>query len=300
MSLAVLIPTFRRPEGLRAAVESVQGQSRPADEIIIVDNAPEGSAREIADDFGDERIVYLHVPEPGVANARNAGLAATDARYIAFLDDDEIASEHWLAALSNSQAALDVAVVFGPLTARAQAEGRLRQHLLNRLYSRPGPEEDQRLDQPYGCGNSLIDREAMTIGPQPFDPALNETGGEDDAFFAALEDQGARFGWAAQAHAVECVDPKRASWSYMLSRSFAFGQGPSQTCAHGPRPDWLGVARWMAIGVAQLAVFAPLALLVSAVNARQGASLIDRTAQAAGKVCWFDRFSPRFYGRAAS
>lgn len=299
MSLAVIIPTFRRPDGLKAAIESVQRQSRTADEIIVVDNAPEGCGRDTAEDFRDPRIVYIHVPEPGVANARNAGLAATDARYIAFLDDDEIASEHWLAALTNTQAALDVAVVFGPLQASAQADGRLRQHLLNRLYSRPGPEEDQRLDKPYGCGNSLIDREAVQIDARPFDTALNETGGEDDAFFAMLEDQGARFGWASQAHAVECVDPKRSSWDYMLSRSFAFGQGPSQTCAHGPRPDWLGVARWMAIGVVQLAVFAPLAVLVSVVNARQGASLIDRTAQAAGKVCWFDRFSPRFYGRAA-
>ncbi|WP_300526857.1 glycosyltransferase family 2 protein [Maricaulis sp.] len=300
MSVAVIIPTFRRPDGLKAAVESVQRQSRPADEIIIVDNAPEGCARSVADAFRDARIHYLHVPEPGVANARNAGLAMTEARYIAFLDDDEIASEHWLAALLHSQAALDVAVVFGPLQARTKARGRLRQNLLNRLYSRPGPDEDQRLDKPYGCGNSLIDRNAVKIGSRPFDTALNETGGEDDAFFAMLQDEGARFGWASQAHAIECVDPRRAGWTYMLSRSFAFGQGPSQTCAHGPRPDWLGVARWMAIGVVQLAVFAPLAVIVSAINARQGASFIDRTAQAAGKICWFDRFSPRFYGRAAS
>jgi len=33
-------------------------------------------------------ITHIHVPEPGVSNARNGALAAAKGRYILFIDDD--------------------------------------------------------------------------------------------------------------------------------------------------------------------------------------------------------------------
>lgn len=294
MSVAVIIPTYHRPEGLKLALDSVQAQSRRPDAVIVVDNSADATARAMVAAY--QGVSYVHEPRPGVANARNAALAATDARHIAFLDDDEIASPHWLAALMNTAGALDAGIVFGPLTARAEAGGPVKQHLLDRLYSRMGASEDTVLDKPFGCGNSLIDRSRFDLGDTPFDPALNETGGEDDAFFHDMMDQGARMAWSAEAWAVECVDPGRASLRYMLARSFAFGQGPTQTCAR--KPNWPGVIAWMAIGLAQLAVFAPLALVMSLVSAERAATYLDKSAQAVGKVLWFDRFAPRFYGQA--
>lgn len=297
MSVAVIIPTYYRPEGLRAALDSVFAGSRQPDTVIVVDNSTDASAQPVCDSYDEPRLCFVHEPAPGVANARNAALRATDARYIAFLDDDEIASEHWLAALLHTAGALGADLVFGPLQARSPHTGGIKQHLLDRLYSRPGASEDHSLDKPFGCGNSLIDRHRLQLGATPFDAELNEVGGEDDAFFHAMMDQGARIAWSAQAHAVECVDPHRARWRYLLARSFAFGQGPAQTCARQTGKAWLGVAGWMAVGMAQFAIFAPLAMLTSLFNAQRSAVYIDKAAQAVGKVLWFDRLAPRFYGQ---
>lgn len=298
MSIAVIIPTYHRPEGLRAALNSVIAQSRRPDEIIVVDNSAEATARAVIDAYDLDELKYVHEARPGVAHARNSALAATKARYIAFLDDDEIASPHWLAALVNTAGALEADIVFGPLSAKADTEtSGIRQHVLDRLYSRPGPSEDMHLDKPYGCGNSLIDRARFELGAEPFDTALNETGGEDDAFFDDLLRDGARLAWSAEAHAVECVDPARARWAYMLARSFAFGQGPAQTCARTPK-SWPGIPFWMAVGAAQFALFLPLALATSLIAPKRAAAFIDKTAQAAGKVFWFDGLAPRFYGQA--
>ncbi len=298
MSVAVIIPTYHRPDGLRAALDSVREQNRQPDEIIVVDNSRDASARPVCEALAEPGLRYVHEPRPGVANARNAALAATKARYIAFLDDDEIASPGWLAALLATAETLDAGIVFGPLQARSRAANGVKQHLLERLYSRPGPQADQHLDKPFGCGNSLIDRSGFEIGPAPFDPALNEVGGEDDAFFDDLLQQDTRMAWSAQAHALECVDPKRVSWPYLLARSFSYGQGPAQTCAREPKRNWAGVLGWMAVGCAQFAVFAPLAVLTGLTGAPRAGLFIDKAAQAAGKVFWFDRLAPRFYGES--
>jgi succinoglycan biosynthesis protein ExoM len=101
MSVAVLIPTYRRNDALADAVRSVFAQTRLPDEIVIVDNDPQGGARATVEQLSDGAPVplsYVHEASPGVSNARNTGFAHTQARFIAQLDDDETASPHWLAA----------------------------------------------------------------------------------------------------------------------------------------------------------------------------------------------------------
>lgn len=302
MTVSVIVPTFRRPDGLRTALESLLMQTRAPDELIVVDNAPEGDAESIVrtvEAVARFKVLYVHEPASGVSNARNAGMSATTSRYVAFLDDDEIASPHWLASLLETARTQEASVVFGPLTGQAETGEGLRAQLARRLYSRVGPDSDIMLDEPFGCGNSLVDRDAFDLPEAPFDPELNETGGEDDVFFQLLASQGASFAWSAKARAVECVPASRMSWQHLLTRSFAFGQGPTQSCAH-ERADWAGVAFWMLVGACQLALFAPLTALAALVRAPQTAALIDRTVQAAGKLIWFGDFKPRFYGAAVA
>ncbi|WP_417483972.1 glycosyltransferase family 2 protein [Maricaulis salignorans] len=301
MSISVMIPTFRRPEGLRVAVQSVLAQSHRPDEIIIVDNSPEASARAIAANANAVArcpVIYVHEPRPGVSNARNAGFAAASGRYIALLDDDEVATVDWLGALLETARTLDAQVVFGPLRAEVNAPSSLPGQLATRLYSRTGPAADSLLDEPFGSGNSLIDRDAFKLPDQPFDPALNQIGGEDDAFFALLAAQGARFGWSSRAKAVEVVGEGRTNWSHLLSRSFAFGQGATQNCARPDAVDRAGIAFWMAVGLAQILAFAPLALLSLPVRRALAVKALDKAVQGAGKVLWFRGLEPKFYGQA--
>lgn len=89
-SISVVIPTHNRPETLARAVKSVLEQSRPIDEIIIVDNGSEPPV-------DPERFRRLHGSllvvrndvAVGAAAARNTGVAHATGEFVAFLDDDD-------------------------------------------------------------------------------------------------------------------------------------------------------------------------------------------------------------------
>ena len=120
--VAICIGTFRRCELLRHALAGLdrltfRKVAAPEIEIIVVDNDPSGSAKEICE---MEAIPYpiRHVVEPrrGIAHVRNRALTeAGDAAFVAFLDDDEVPSEAWLDELLATQARSGADVVSGPV-----------------------------------------------------------------------------------------------------------------------------------------------------------------------------------------
>ena len=297
--VCVLIPTLRRPESLERAVRSVLIQTRPPDSLVVVDNDPDATARETAERLGKEApfpLIYVHEPRPGVATARTAGLRATDAALIAFLDDDEIASPGWLDALLRAQASLGAEVVFGPIQGRApQAEAWLRPYL-ERFFSRLGPPEDCLIDEPHGCGDALFVRASTLVGDAPFDVETDQAGGEDDALFQTLAARGVRWGWAANAWVDEAAPAHRATLAYALRRAFAYGQGPSQSAAK--RRDWPAVIRWMVVGAGQAVVFGVVAGVQWLARRPARAEWTDRAARGLGKLFWMKPFEPHLYGMA--
>src|SRR5438105_1705834 len=117
--LSIVIPTNGRLRLLTGAIESCLAQELLGDadfEILVVDNTPLGSAREVVCAFADHRLRWMHVAAPGVSEARNAGVRAARGAHIAFLDDDEEASPQWAAALI-AHARRGAVAVFGPVEA---------------------------------------------------------------------------------------------------------------------------------------------------------------------------------------
>jgi len=298
--VAIIVPTLRRPQSLERALRSLFAQTGVGDrvsEIVVVDNDPSGSAEAGVEGLralAPWPLVYVHAPRPGVATARNAGLAATRAPLIAFLDDDEAAAPGWLAALLKGQEVTGADVVFGPITGRAPDAEAWVKPWLERFFGREGPESTGLIETPFGCGNSLMLRATALPGPAPFDSASDQAGGEDDALFAALRARGGRFGWAAGAMVEEFAPAHRATLEYALARAFAYGQGPSQTAAAAR--DWLAVARWMVIGAGQAAVWGAGAAIMTLIGSSRRAELYDRTARGLGKLFWMKGFEPHFYG----
>lgn len=93
----VVICTRDRPEALDRCLASIVGQRHAPVEILVVDNAPlNDRTRRVAERFG---TAYLLEPRPGVSRARNAGVAASRAEVVAFIDDDAVAAPDWLALL---------------------------------------------------------------------------------------------------------------------------------------------------------------------------------------------------------
>lgn len=304
--ISLIVPTQRRPLGLTTAVRSLF-QQRDVDfkrlELVIVDNDQVPSAQGLVTLLADKApfpVIYVHEPEPGVANARNAALAHACGDLIAFLDDDEEAPEGWLAALLDAQARFDADVVFGPVRARAPDEVVDHRPYLEKFFSREGPAEAGLIEHCYGCGDSLIRRSAMPDPVSPFAVERNRTGGEDDALFGQMKAAGARFAWAPDAWVWEDPVPERLTLSYAIPRAFAYGQGPTSACAMASPPDRVGIARWMAIGVVQAAVFGAVAMFKWLIGADDRAAALDRAARGLGKTLWWGPFKIHFYGRPAA
>jgi glycosyltransferase involved in cell wall biosynthesis len=88
--MAVVVPHYRQTEYLGACLASLLAQTRPADEIIVVDSSPEETAGIMSRCHA--RVRHLIRPAGGVAAARNAGLAATRCDLVSFLDADNMAT----------------------------------------------------------------------------------------------------------------------------------------------------------------------------------------------------------------
>ena len=296
----VLIPTLRRPEGLTRALSSLFAQTRAREliaSIVVVDNSPEASARTTVEALRDASpvpLAFVHEPHPGVATARNTGLAASTAPLVAFLDDDEEAPPGWLAALHAVHLDLHTAVTFGPVRGLAPDASPRQRAYMDRFFSRFGPEATGPIPDPYGCGNSLMTRATALAGATPFDTAADAAGGEDDRLFARLSAEGVRYGWAAEAWVYEYAPAHRARLAYTLKRAFGYGQSPSQIAARAHHP--LGVLKWMGVGAAQSLIYAPLAAGLLLLRHPKGAEFADRAARGLGKVFW--RVGLQFYGQA--
>lgn len=98
-SVIICAHTERRWQKLLDAVVSVQAQSHPAHEVIVViDHNPallERAAAEI-----ERACVVPNGDAPGLGGARNSGVEHATGDVVVFLDDDAVASCHWLALLA--------------------------------------------------------------------------------------------------------------------------------------------------------------------------------------------------------
>jgi hypothetical protein len=84
--VATIVLTYKRPEGLRAALDSILAQTVKDQVVVVVDD---GGG--LPDDLGDDPRVFpislsRNICVLGVE--RNVGIRLTDSTYLAFLDDD--------------------------------------------------------------------------------------------------------------------------------------------------------------------------------------------------------------------
>jgi glycosyltransferase involved in cell wall biosynthesis len=89
--VSVIIPTYRRWGMLAEALESLQRQTLQNWQAVVVNDAggePDENTRLL---LQDHRVRYIqHTENRGPAAARNTGIANSNGKYIAYLDDDDI------------------------------------------------------------------------------------------------------------------------------------------------------------------------------------------------------------------
>lgn len=296
--VSIIIPTFCRPERAVEAARSALAQACAVRfEVVLVDNDPDASALAPLRALGDPRVVVVHEPRAGVANARNAGLRAAKGEFIAFLDDDEIAHPDWLAEFMRVQAAHTADVVFGPVRTRLAHPPRDHLAYFENFFARDPDHAEGPIARFYGCGCSLLRRAALPSA-EPFSEERNEIGGEDDLLFQAMETAGARFAWAPDAWVWETPEASRVTLAYTLKRAFAYGQGPATQAWTGAKRDIPAIGFWMAVGFVQSVVFGAMAAGSYLGKTRKRAFAYRRFVEGVGKLLWFPMIKPRFYGVA--
>jgi glycosyltransferase involved in cell wall biosynthesis len=87
--LTVIIPAYNREQYLGEAIRSALEQTRPPDEIIVVDDGSTDSTVAVAKSFGGV-VRCLSQQNGGVASARNHGVEASSGELLAFLDSDDM------------------------------------------------------------------------------------------------------------------------------------------------------------------------------------------------------------------
>lgn len=102
--ISVVIPAWNASRFLPEAIASVRAQHDLPLEIIVVDDGSTDDTATVARASGDDVRVVTKV-NGGAATARNAGVAASTADLIAFLDADDLWPEGQLARLAHGLAA---------------------------------------------------------------------------------------------------------------------------------------------------------------------------------------------------
>ncbi|WP_135450045.1 glycosyltransferase family 2 protein [Tabrizicola caldifontis] len=223
--------TFRRPI-LDRTLQSLAAQSalqQCSCCIIVADNDDTPSARGVVERAGVGQALpvhYVHAPARNISVARNALMEraiALDADFLAMIDDDEVATPDWAAALIAEISGSAADAVLGPVRAsyRPGAPAWMRKAGLHDVV--PVIRPDGRILTGY-TGNVILRLGSGRLRDRRFDPAYGRTGGEDDVFFHGLVRDGGTIGYAPAAVAFEDIPEGREKLGFLLRRNFRAGQ----------------------------------------------------------------------------
>ncbi len=87
--VTVLVPTVGRYPFVEPLLGQLRNQTHPPDEVVVVDQNPEGRRNDLTAVADGLALKVLHLLPPGQCRARNLGLRAATGTHILFLDDDD-------------------------------------------------------------------------------------------------------------------------------------------------------------------------------------------------------------------
>lgn len=89
-TVAVIIPTYNRAHFVGQAIDSVLSQTRPPDEVIVVDDGSTDETADVVRAFG-RRVRYIRKDNAGKAKALNRAMPEVGSDYVWLFDDDDVA-----------------------------------------------------------------------------------------------------------------------------------------------------------------------------------------------------------------
>src|SRR5574337_1511216 len=95
-SVSIVVVTYNSAATIRACLDSVFGESRPATELIVVDNASTDETKVILDTYRNRATVILNTDHVGFSAACNQGIRASSGDYVVLLNPDTVVTPGWL------------------------------------------------------------------------------------------------------------------------------------------------------------------------------------------------------------
>ena len=231
-SLSIVIATYNRSQSLLRALTSFIGQSAPTDqlEIIVVNNNSSDDTEQRVLEFAEQHpglpLQMVCETRQGLSYARNCGIEASSAPYIAIIDDDETVNPDFVRAYIDFFDSHPDAVAAGgrivpayeadpPKWISPYAERPIANPLDLGESVRPFPK-----DRCPGGGNMGVRRSAIERYGA-FDPALGRVGqkligGEETDFFERLSRSGEPFYYIPQAIIYHHIPPQKLTHDYFV------------------------------------------------------------------------------------
>ena len=213
--ITVALCTFNRSQMLRATLESLFAQDTRGItfEIVVIDDGSTDDTSSVVEALQKDALVplrYIAQPNSGVGRARNRAVEEARAPWIAFIDDDEVASGEWLFELHDAVVTNNADGAGGPCLLRVLGQSAIQpvgtvSMLMGEIPNMRGDAvklslfdrlrfRTTKVAHPGG-GNALVKRSLVEdIG------GFQETSyGEDLDFFRRAERHGAVFATAPKA-----------------------------------------------------------------------------------------------------
>lgn len=238
LHVRIAVLTYRRPDDIAAALPRLLGQAVEATshvltaDIVVVDNDPDGGARDYVEDFAGAHpevvVHYENETSPGISAARNRALAtASTVDILVFIDDDERPTEHWLILLLETYRSHSCAAVVGPVVSEYEVEpdpwvssGRF----FDRRRLPTGT-----VVEVAATNNLLLDMHRVRALGLTFESQFGLSGGGDTMFTRTLHDQGAVMVWCDEAVVIDVVPASRVTRDWVLRRAVRSGSSWSVT-----------------------------------------------------------------------
>jgi glycosyltransferase involved in cell wall biosynthesis len=232
--VAVCVCTYKRPLLLELCLVSIGHMVRftaiPV-QIIVIDNEPCSEIESIAIKYG---ALYVSEPRRGIPFARNKALAVAknrNARWLAFIDDDQVVTNDWL---------------FQCLKAMESYHADVVRSRCNYIYDMDTPDWRKRhitgSHDKLGTGSTLdiaatngILYKMDAIGELRFDESI--LNGSDILFSAEIHKAGGKIVYCAEAIVVEPVHASRLTIQGQLRESYKRG------FSKAPVEKTLGISR---------------------------------------------------------
>ena len=139
--ISVIVPIDNVASSLELCLKSIENQSYPHFEVILINDGSTDSSKEICEEFvfRDKRFKYIELKDAGFSNVRNIGILNSSGEYITFINGKDFVEYNYLKELYDNSVKYNSEIVIGSYNKFNEVD--------NNYYFHAGPyREEQYLD----------------------------------------------------------------------------------------------------------------------------------------------------------